>query len=124
VAFEAGVKNNLPWEFGVKQGRVIALPGETLTISYRARNTSDREITGKATHTIEPEESRKYLEIIQCFCLFEETLEAGEEKELPLVLRVSWDAPEEVKSYRVRYEFYPVDSFPEGSNEDWEEEAF
>jgi len=55
----------------------------------------------------------KYLEIVQCFCFIQQTLAPGEEKEFPLVFRVNWNAPEELKELRVSYEFYPIDKFPE-----------
>ena len=120
LTFGAEVKDDLPWEFGVRRNRVIAGPGEVLKVSYWAKNNSEVEITGKALHIIEPEEFRDYLETIQCFCFFEETLAPGEEKELPLVFRVNWDVPQDVNSYQVRYEFYPIESFPDESYEDWQ----
>jgi len=111
VMFEAEVKGGLPWEFGVKKGRVIARPGEMLKVSYWARNISDEEATGIASRIVAPKEAIEYLEVVRCFCLLEETLKAGEGKEMSLVLRVSRDIPEGVRSYRIRIEFYPIESW-------------
>ena len=114
VLFEAKVMEGLPWRFEPVQDEVFAKPGETLQAVYRAKNLSAKPITAKARHIDEPKElASKYLEIVQCFCFIQQTLAPGEEKEFPLVFRVNWNAPEDVKEFRVSYEFYPIDKFPE-----------
>ena len=114
ILFEAKVMEGLPWRFEPVPDEVLAKPGETLHAVYRAKNLSDKPITAKARHINEPKElASKYLEIVQCFCFIQQTLAPGEEKEFPLVFRVNWNAPEELKEFRVSYEFYPIDKFPE-----------
>jgi hypothetical protein len=113
VLFEAKVMEGLPWKFEPVQDEVSAKPGETLQAVYRAKNLSDKPITAKARHIDEPKElASKYLEIIQCFCFIQQTLAPGEEREFPLVFRVNWNVPAEVKEFRVSYEFYPIHKFP------------
>ena len=115
VRFFAEVKEGLSWEFGPVQGTVLARPGETLQAIYRVKNVSARPITAKARHLDESKElAAKYLEIIQCFCFIQITLAPGEQKELPLVFRVHWDTPKDVKEFRVTYDFYPIEKFPKG----------
>ncbi len=114
VLFEAKVMEGLPWRFEPVPDEVWAKPGETLHAVYRVKNLSDKPITAKARHINEPKElASKYLEIVQCFCFIQQTLAPGEEKEFPLVFRVNWNVPEELKEFRVSYEFYPIDRFPE-----------
>jgi hypothetical protein len=113
VHFNGEVKAGLPWEFEPVQAVVLAQPGETLQTAYRVKNLSDQPVTAKARHTDKPEEYVDFLEIIQCFCFIQQTLQPGEELELPLVFRVEWDVPPEVKDFYVHYEFYPLESFPE-----------
>lgn len=113
VHFSGEVKDGLPWEFEPVQDVVLAKPGETLQTAYRVKNLSDQPVTAKARHTDKPEEYVEFLEIIQCFCFIQQTLQPGEELELPLVFRVDWDVPPEVKDFYVHYEFYPLASFPE-----------
>jgi len=115
VRFVADVKEGLPWEFRPVQETVLAKPGETLQTFYKVRNLSSKAITAKARHLDEPKkQAAKYLEIIQCFCFIQVTLAPGEEKELPLVFRVHWEAPKDVKEFRVTYDFYPIEKFPQG----------
>lgn len=115
LRFAAVVKESLPWEFRPVQETVLAKPGETLQAFYKVRNFSSKAITAKARHLDEPkEQAAKYLEIIQCFCFIQITLAPGEEKELPLVFRVHWDVPRDVKEFRVTYDFYPIEKFSQG----------
>jgi len=93
---------------------VRAVPGETLRTSYRVKNLTDREITGKARHIIVPP-AESYLDIVQCFCFLQQTLEPGEEELLPVIFRVDYEVPDDVQQMKVRYEFYPADKFPQGN---------
>ena len=113
VLFEARVKDGLPWKFWPVQNVVLAKPGETLQAVYRAKNLSDKPVTAKAIHIDEPKDlASKYLQVVQCFCFIQQTLDPGEEIQLPLVFRLDWDVPDEVKEFQITYEFYPIDKFP------------
>lgn len=113
VRFTAATKGGLPWEFVPVQPVVRARPGETLQAYYRVRNLSDQETTGKARHILDPPEEEGYLQIVSCFCFIRQRLGPGEERRLPVVFRVT-QAPPPGGELRVRYEFYPLDKFPEG----------
>lgn len=113
VQFSSEVKEGLPWEFRPVQKTVKAKPGETLRAFYWAKNLSDKPITAKARHRDEPKQlATKYLQVVQCFCFLQQTLAPGEEMQLPLVFRIDWDVPNEVKEFRITYEFYPIEKFP------------
>lgn len=112
VHLSGEVKNGLPWEFEAVQEVVLAKPGETVRAVYRAKNLSEQAVTAKALHIVQPEEHHDLLETIQCFCLIQQTLRPGEEIEMPVLFRVSWDAPPEVTDFYVQYAFYPLESFP------------
>lgn len=113
VHFSGEVKNDLPWEFGPKRSFIRIKRGENLQVTYYARNRASEEVTGKASHIITPKKYAKYVEIVQCFCFIQQTLEPGERLEMPLVFRIRWDAPEDLKEIRVHYVFYPIRVFEE-----------
>ena len=113
VHLTAAVHPDLPWEFYSLEPEIQALPGETVRTGYIARNTSGQTITGKAVHEILPLEYRSYLETIQCFCFTEQTLEPGEEKEMPLIFRVDFTVPQGVTEFTNGYTFYTLEAFPE-----------
>lgn len=115
IHFEAVTQAGLPWEFTPLQSVIRAMPGETLQNVYRVKNLTDRDITGKARHIITPAADTRYLEVVFCFCFIQQTLEPGEEKQFSVVFRVNYDIPDSITQMRVRYEFYPLESFPEGS---------
>lgn len=114
VTFDAFTFQELGWEFTPVRDSVMAKHGETIKMAYRAKNIGESETTGKARHIIGPDREAQYLEIIECFCFLEQTLAPGEEVELPLVFRVDYEAPESLKKFDVRYEFYPFHKFPDG----------
>lgn len=117
VRFTGEVMNGLPWDFEPIQGEVRAPPGETLRATYRVRNRSDTPVSGKARTVIHPAE--EYLEVIQCFCFIQQTLDPGEEVDLPLVFRVNGEVPSSVQTIDIHYEFYPLEHF----KSEWERSA-
>ena len=113
VKLTAEVSPDLPWDFYPLQAEVRALPGETLTATYRATNRSDWTVTGKAKHFVLPEEYETYFTSIQCFCFIQETLDPGESQDLTLIFRIDDNVPAEVRQLENKYVFYPIESFPE-----------
>lgn len=113
VKFTAEVSPDLDWEFYPLQAEVRALPGETLSATYRAVNRSDRSITAKGKHIVLPEEYKDYFTTLQCFCFVQQTLQPGESKDMQLVFRIDYDVPAEVREFENKYVFYPIESFPE-----------
>ncbi|MFQ5803335.1 MAG: cytochrome c oxidase assembly protein [Candidatus Methylomirabilales bacterium] len=114
VRFTGEVKKGLPWDFEPVLGEVRAPPGEILLAAFRVRNRSDTPVSGKARHVVHPTEA--HFEVIQCFCFIQQTLEPGEEMELPLLFRVNGDIPADVQTINVHYEFYPLEHF----KQEWE----
>ena len=97
VAFTSVVSKRLGWEFYPTQDIVLAQPGQTIQMSYVAINNGNQVTTGKARHTVGSLDIAEHLEIVACFCFLEQTLEAGESVELPLVFRVDYEVPESVQ---------------------------
>ncbi len=113
VRLLASIHPDLPWTFYPTESEIQVLPGETIRTSYIARNDANHPITGKAVHEILPLEYRMYLETVQCFCFTEQTLEAGEEREMPLMFRIDFTLPQGIDEFSNGYTFYTLESFPE-----------
>lgn len=84
VSFTAETSGALPWKFVPQQREVWVVPGETALAFYKAKNTSDKDITGMATYSVTPDHVAPYFNKIQCFCFEEQRLSKGEEVDMPL----------------------------------------
>ena len=112
IQLEAAVAPDLPWEFYPVQATVLVQPGELVSASYVAINTSDETITAKAIHEVGPAEAVPYFQTIQCFCFSEQTLEPGEQREMQLIFRIDFSLPPGIELFRNRYTFYTLEGFP------------
>ncbi|CAI8504521.1 unnamed protein product [Pichia kudriavzevii] len=84
VSFTAETSGALPWKFVPQQREVYVVPGETALAFYKAKNISDKDITGMATYSVTPDHVAPYFNKIQCFCFEEQRLAKGEEVDMPL----------------------------------------
>ncbi|GMG26112.1 unnamed protein product [Ambrosiozyma monospora] len=84
ISFTAETSRLLPWKFVPEQREVYVVPGESALAFYRAKNNSDKDITGMATYSVTPDHVAPYFNKIQCFCFEEQRLNAGEEIDMPL----------------------------------------
>lgn len=64
--------------------QVSLVPGETCLAFFTAKNNSPRVITGISTYNVTPFEAGAYFNKIQCFCFDEQTLNPGEELDMPV----------------------------------------
>ncbi|THK36821.1 cytochrome c oxidase assembly protein [Ensifer sp. MPMI2T] len=111
VTFDANT-SGLPWEFKPVQRDIDVRIGETVQVSYRAKNLSPKPTTGQATFNVTPMAAGAYFNKVQCFCFTETTLQPGEELEMPVVFFVDPDIVKAIetkgiKTLTLSYTFYP-----------------
>ena len=111
IRFRAEVREQLPFEFSVEPESITLKPGETGAAVFRARNASDATVKAKAGHLFEPPVAFLHTELLQCFCFFEDTYAPGEERELPVAIRLGWDIPPDIGEIAMVYEYYPLAQF-------------
>ena len=111
IRFRAEVREELPFEFSVETESITLKPGETGAAVFRARNLSDGTVKAKAGHLFEPPVAFLHTELLQCFCFFEDTYAPGEERELPVAIRLGWDTPPDIGEIAMVYEYYPLAQF-------------
>lgn len=84
VRFDGNVDRGMAWKFGPEQVTQEMAIGERKLAFYKARNLSDRPITGVASFNVTPEAAGRYFNKIHCFCFEQQTLQPGQEVDMPV----------------------------------------
>jgi cytochrome c oxidase assembly protein subunit 11 len=117
VRFDANTSGGLPWHFVPEvREREVAL-GETVLVNFKVTNTSSRTTWGTASYNVTPEMSGGYFAKLQCFCFTSQSLDAGEEMNMPVVFFVDPALDEDkdldrVKTITLSYTFFPSSPGP------------
>ncbi|MBI3898064.1 MAG: cytochrome c oxidase assembly protein [Gammaproteobacteria bacterium] len=109
IEFTGNVTDGLPWEFRPLVKRIEAHPGETLTVRYYVRNTTNETITGQAIPSVAPARAGPHFKKIECFCFTRQTLKAGEVREMPVRFVVQPALANDVNTITLSYAFFNVD---------------
>ncbi len=96
----------LPWRFEALDRSVKVNPGRLATVRYRVVNDLGRPVTGHAIMNTAPAEAARYIDKQECFCFTDQTLQPGESREMPIVFRVSADAPRDLTTIWLSYTFF------------------
>jgi len=87
VRFDTNV-NGIAWRFEPDQASQTVHLGANTLAFFRATNTSDRTLTGRALYNVVPEAAGPYFSKLECFCFKNQTLKPGESAEFPVVYTV------------------------------------
>jgi cytochrome c oxidase assembly protein subunit 11 len=120
IRFDANVSRDLSWRFRPTETHKVVPIGSRNMAVYTARNTSGRPLTGTATFNVTPVQAGQYFSKIQCFCFTEQTLQPGQEVQMPVVFYVDpkiLDDPaaRDITEITLSYTFYPVEQPGTGS---------
>jgi cytochrome c oxidase assembly protein subunit 11 len=96
----------LPWRFEALDKEVTLHPGQLATVRYKVVNTLGRPVTAHAVMNTAPAVASRWIEKQECFCFSNQTLAAGEEREMPVTFRVSPDAPRDLTTVSLSYTFF------------------
>jgi cytochrome c oxidase assembly protein subunit 11 len=113
VRFDANVAPGLPWKFEPEQNEIEVRIGEVVTVFYNVTNQSARSTTAQAAYNVAPLTVGAYFQKINCFCFTEQTMAAGEKREMPVVFYVDPSLAADSENDRLQtitlsYTFYPV----------------
>ena len=125
VRFNADVAHDLPWAFQPEQRQLEVRIGEQNLAFYRASNRSDRPIVGQATYNVTPFKAGPYFSKIACFCFEEQTLQPGEEVDMPVSFYVDPailhdPSTQDVHTITLSYTFFLLEDGPEALEADRE----
>jgi cytochrome c oxidase assembly protein subunit 11 len=113
VRFDANVAGGLPWKFEPEQTEIEVNIGQVVTVYYTVTNQSARTTTGQAAYNVAPLTVGAYFQKINCFCFTEQTMAAGEKREMPVVFYVDPSIASDhdndgLNTITLSYTFYPV----------------
>jgi cytochrome c oxidase assembly protein subunit 11 len=113
VRFDSNVAGGLPWKFEPEQTEIKVRIGEVVTVYYTVTNQSARATTAQAAYNVAPLTVGAYFQKINCFCFTEQTMAAGEKREMPVVFYVDPKLVADrendgLNSITLSYTFYPV----------------
>ncbi len=84
IAFDANVARDLNWDFRPEQRRVTLHAGEQALAFYSAKNEESTPVTGTASFNVTPYKAGIYFTKIDCFCFTEQTLQPGQQVDMPV----------------------------------------
>tara|TARA_B100000795_G_scaffold257211_1_gene230265 strand:+ start:4975 stop:5568 length:594 start_codon:yes stop_codon:yes gene_type:complete len=113
ITFNADTSDTMPWSFKPSQRYVEVHPGETALAFFRAKNKTNKPVTGVATYNVTPMRAGVYFNKIQCFCFEEQRLKPNEEVDMPVFFYLDPEMEDDphmdgVKTLTLSYTFFPT----------------
>ena len=108
VEFDSNIRM-LPWTFKPMASSVEIHPGELTQMVYEVRNTLAEPVVGQAVPSYGPRLAAQYFRKLECFCFTQQTLAAGEVRQMPVVFVIDPDLPKDVDTITLSYTFFRVD---------------
>jgi cytochrome c oxidase assembly protein subunit 11 len=106
VQFVAVNHNGMAWEFYPRTKVIEVHPGENNKIFFFAKNTTDKAMSVQAIPSMTPTDALSYFHKIECFCFTQQTLNARESKEMPMIFRIDKDIPKEIRVITLAYTLF------------------
>jgi cytochrome c oxidase assembly protein subunit 11 len=88
IRFDSNVMPGLPWKFEPEQNEIKVRIGEVATVHYKVINEAAREVTAQASYNVTPPQVGAYFNKINCFCFTQQSMKAGETREMAVVFYV------------------------------------
>ncbi|MBS1226985.1 MAG: cytochrome c oxidase assembly protein CtaG/Cox11 [Proteobacteria bacterium] len=108
VEFTGTVMPGLPWEMTPLTDRLDLHPGELHQARFRVHNRSNQAIVGQAIPSVSPGLAAQHFEKLDCFCFAQQTLAAGETRDLPLTFIVKPQIDPDIRTITLAYAFFIV----------------
>lgn len=109
IQFDSTINSGLPWDFRPLTKTMQVHPGEVYEVSYMAKNNADQSIVAQAVPGITPWQATQHFNKMECFCFTNQTLAAGEAREMPLRFVVSPGLPDNIGTLTLSYTFMNTD---------------
>lgn len=113
IRFDSNISPKLGWRFKPEQKEVTIRIGEQRLAAYQATNLTNVQTTGTATYNVTPFKAGSYFSKVDCFCFTEQTLQAGQQVDMPVSFYVDPEilndpSTKDLKTITLSYTFFPV----------------
>ena len=88
--------------------RVEVHPGEITLVNFFASNPKSSDIITQSIPSVSPGEAARYLHKTQCFCFDQQSLAAGERKEMPMIFYLDPELPRHINTLTLSYTIFDV----------------
>lgn len=99
---------SLPWEFYPRQKFVMVHPGQTVKVMFYAHNQTAHDMTVQAIPSMTPVDAISHFHKAHCFCFTQQSLKAGESKDLALIFTVDTNLPKTVRVITLAYTLFDL----------------
>jgi cytochrome c oxidase assembly protein subunit 11 len=99
---------NGPWRFRPTVSSMEVHPGEMAQVMYEVVNTQPRAIDAQAIPSYAPQQASAHFKKMECFCFQQQTLEANQAKQMPVVFFIDPALPRDVKTITLSYTFFEI----------------
>lgn len=109
VQFIANPQTGFSGDFYPQSTQLSAAVDKSVTTAYVARNATENNLKLQAIPSISPAEASSYVTKMECFCFQQQSLEAGQEREMGLTFSISSELPEHIHKVTFSYSLYPLE---------------
>jgi cytochrome c oxidase assembly protein subunit 11 len=106
VEFDANTTG--PWRFKPVVSSMKVHPGEMTQVVYEVVNKQPYKMNAQAIPSYAPHEAGSFFRKVECFCFKQQTLEANEARQMPVVFYIDPALPRDVKTITLSYTFFEV----------------
>ena len=103
--FMANTNADPDWDFRPAVARKTVRLGDTAGAVFVARNRDPQAVTGQTIPSVAPGEAARHFHKIECFCFTQQTLAAGERKDLKVRFRIDPKLAPDVNTVTLGYTF-------------------
>lgn len=106
VEFDANTTG--PFRFRPTVNSMQVHPGEMTQVVYEVVNTQARSVEAQAIPSYAPQQAAAHFKKVECFCFQQQTLEASQAKQMPVVFYLDPTLPKDVKTITLSYTFFEI----------------
>lgn len=103
IQFDSTLSSGLDWEFKPTTKMLKVKLGQVTQTNYSVTNAFNHEVITQAVPSVTPWQAGQYIKKVECFCFEQQTLTAGERKDMPLVFVIDPDLPKEINTITLSY---------------------